>query len=92
MLGHWGHFSTTSRHYSLRLGDLRQARADHRASESRQARGLPDPADRETVTHGEWRYAGSGYRHGEHFWAEMIRQRVETARRIARERARHTSA
>jgi hypothetical protein len=92
MLGYRGHFSTKSRHYSVRLGDLRQARADHRAAESRQARGLPDPADRETVTHGEWRYAGSGYRHGEHFWAEMIRQRAATARRIARERERQAGA
>ncbi|WP_084965939.1 replication initiator [Thermoactinospora rubra] len=86
MLGYRGHFSTKSRRYSVRLGDLRQARADHRAAEARQARGLPDRPEHETVTHSEWRYAGSGYRHGEEFWAEIIRQRTATARRIARER------
>ncbi|MFI6174380.1 replication initiator [Nonomuraea sp. NPDC051191] len=88
MLGYRGHFSTKSRHYSTTLGDLRQARADHRAEEARVARGLPDPSAGETVIRQEWRFAGSGHRNGEHLWVEMIRQRVENARRIARERRR----
>ncbi|WP_405084310.1 replication initiator [Microbispora sp. NBC_01389] len=86
MLGYRGHFSTKSRHYSTTLGALRQVRADHQAERARERRGLPDPAERETVTVGEWRFAGSGYRNGEHLWAELIRQRIITARRIARER------
>ncbi|MGI5487125.1 replication initiator [Microtetraspora malaysiensis] len=85
MLGYRGHFSTKSRLYSITLGDLRQARADHRAKEARESVGLPVPTDRETVTVQEWRFAGSGHRNGEHFWAEYARQRIATARRIARE-------
>ncbi|GIH77876.1 replication initiator [Planobispora longispora] len=84
MLGYGGHFSTKSRHYSITLGDLRQARADHRAMQARAILGLPDPAEGETITVQDWRYAGSGHRHGEAFWAEHIRQRITTARRIAR--------
>lgn len=34
----------------------------------------------------QWRYAGNGLRHGEALWAELARQRITTARRIARER------
>jgi hypothetical protein len=90
MLGHRGHFSTKSRHYSTTLGTLRQVRADHQAEQSRQRRGLPDPGERQTVTVGEWRYAGGGYRHGERFWAELARQRIATARRLAREQARES--
>jgi hypothetical protein len=85
MLGYRGHFSTKSRYYSTTLGTLRGLRAEYRAEQSRQRRGLPDPGEQEVVTVGEWRYAGSGYRHGEHVWGEIIRQRVSTARRIARE-------
>ncbi|MFD8564934.1 replication initiator [Streptosporangium canum] len=86
MLGYRGHFSTKSRHYSTTLGDLRQARADHRAEQARLILGLPDPADGKTFTISEWRYAGSGHRHGEPFWAELARQRIATARKITRER------
>ncbi|GAB3130603.1 hypothetical protein FLX08_39210 [Microbispora hainanensis] len=85
MLGYRGHFSTKSRHYSTTLGALRQVRADHQAERARERRGLPAADERETVTVGQWRYAGSGYRNGEHLWAELIRQRIATARRIARE-------
>ncbi|WP_369332900.1 replication initiator [Nonomuraea candida] len=58
MLGYRGHFSTKSRHYSIRLGDLRQARADFRAEQARLISGVPafDPA--ETVTVADWHYAG----------------------------------
>ncbi|WP_240809377.1 replication initiator [Microbispora catharanthi] len=86
MLGYRGHFSTKSRHYSTTLGALRQVRADHQAERARERRGLPPREERETVTVGQWRFAGSGYRNGEHLWAELIRQRIATARRIARER------
>ncbi|MBB2745649.1 UNVERIFIED_ORG: hypothetical protein FHR35_005512 [Microbispora rosea subsp. rosea] len=86
MLGYWGHFSTKSRHYSTTLGALRRVRADHQAERARERRGLPPRDERETVTVGQWRFAGSGYRNGEHLWVELIRQRIATARRIARER------
>ncbi|GAA1520292.1 replication initiator protein RepSA [Sphaerisporangium rubeum] len=92
MLGYRGHFSTKSRHYSTTLGALRQARAEYQAQASRERRGLPDPGTRETVTAGQWRYVGSGHRYGEHFWAELARQRISTARRIAREQQRQESA
>lgn len=84
MLGYRGHFSTKSRRYSVTLGHLRQIRADHRAEQARAALGLV-LNDRETITMQEWRYAGSGHRHGERFWAELARQRIMTARRITRE-------
>lgn len=86
MLGYRGHFSTKSRHYSIRLGDLRQARADYRAEHARLLLGLPAPDPDRTHTVAEWRYAGSGLRNGEPFWAELARQRIATARRISRQR------
>ncbi|MEU0646138.1 replication initiator [Streptomyces umbrinus] len=58
MLGYGGHFSSKSRRYSTTLTALRTARAEHRAEEQRAALGL---ADRQTVTVGQWRYAGRGY-------------------------------
>ncbi|MBB5075487.1 replication initiator [Nonomuraea endophytica] len=84
MLGYRGHFSTKSRHYSIRLGDLRQARADFRAEQARLLTGLTLPA--ETLTVAEWRYAGNGLRNGEPFWTKVARQRIATARLIARQR------
>ncbi|WP_433363253.1 replication initiator [Streptosporangium sp. CA-115845] len=85
MLGYRGHFSTKSRHYSTTLGDLRQARAAYRAEQARLILGLPEPEDGKTFTLSEWRYAGSGHRHGEPFWAELARQSITAARRIARD-------
>ncbi|MEV4015448.1 replication initiator [Nonomuraea angiospora] len=90
MLGYRGHFSTKSRHYSIRLGDLRQACADFRAEQARLITGALAFDPNETLTVADWRYAGSGHRHGEAFWAEIARQRIDTARRIARERRRDT--
>lgn len=87
MLGYRGHFSTKSRHYSIRLGDLRQARADFRAEQARLITGAPPPDPEKTVTVDAWHYAGSGHRHGETFWAEVARQRIAIARKIAREQA-----
>ena len=86
MLGYRGHFSTKSRHYSTTLGALRQARADYRAEQARMILGLPAPGEHKTLTLSQWRYGGSGHRYGEPFWAELARQRIATARRIARER------
>jgi hypothetical protein len=85
-LGYSGHFSTKSRHYSTTLGALRQARAGYRAEQARMILGLPVPGEQETLTLSQWRYGGSGHRYGEPFWAELARQRIATARRIARER------
>ncbi|MGV9539425.1 replication initiator, partial [Streptosporangium sandarakinum] len=87
MLGYRGHFSTKSRRYSITLGELRQARADYRAEQARSTLGLPAPDGEETVTLSQWRYAGNGLRHGEALWAELARQRITTARRIARDRS-----
>ncbi|MEV5408629.1 replication initiator [Thermopolyspora sp. NPDC052614] len=92
MLGYRGHFSTKSRRYSTTLGTLRQARADHRAEQARQRMGLPDPPGQDTVTLGTWRYVGSGHREGEHMWAQIARQRIATARKIAREKDQTTES
>ncbi|WP_433246235.1 replication initiator [Streptosporangium sp. CA-135522] len=86
MLGYRGHFSTKSRRYSITLGAMRRARADYRAEQARMILGLPDPDDGKTLTVSEWRYGGSGHRYGEPFWAELARQRITTARRVARQR------
>lgn len=83
MLGYGGHFSSKSRRYSVTLTELRQARADHAAHAARQAAGQPEPdPSRTTVTTGQWKYLGSGLMHGEHFWAEQARNRVQQARAI----------
>ncbi|WP_067463844.1 replication initiator [Actinomadura macra] len=83
MLGYGGHFSSKSRRYSVTLTRLRQARADHAAHAARQAEGLPEPDEsRATITTGRWTYLGSGLMHGEHFWAEQARDRVQQARAI----------
>jgi hypothetical protein len=87
MLGYRGHFSTKSRRYSTALGLLRQTRALYRTDQARQTRGLPMVDDRDAITIKEWRFAGTGLRHGEQFWAELARDNIATARRIARERA-----
>ncbi|MFI6733203.1 replication initiator [Nonomuraea sp. NPDC050451] len=87
MLGFRGHFSSKSRAYSLNLTDLRNARAAHRAAEARERHGLPALGDATTLVLGHWRFAGIGYTPGEAIMAEHIRQRVQTARKIAAERA-----
>ncbi|MGI5486727.1 replication initiator [Microtetraspora malaysiensis] len=83
MLGFRGHFASKSRAYSVNLGDLRGARALHRAAEARERHGLPALADATTLVLGHWRFAGTGYTQGEAIMAEHIRQRVATARKIA---------
>jgi hypothetical protein len=37
-----------------------------------------------TVTIAEWKYAGSGYLHGEKYWADIAHARIQTARAIRR--------
>ncbi|MGX1154620.1 hypothetical protein RKD39_002198 [Streptomyces albogriseolus] len=71
MLGYGGHFSTKSRRYSTTLTALRQARADHRAEQQREALGLPEHS---TVTVGHWRYAGRGYSLEAAFLAASVRE------------------
>ncbi|GAA4562209.1 replication initiator [Planotetraspora kaengkrachanensis] len=86
MLGFRGHFSTKSRAYSVKLGDLRGARSLHRAAQARERYGLPALGDATTLVLGHWRFAGIGHTPGEAVMAEHIRQRVQTARHIAAER------
>lgn len=88
MLGFRGHFSTKSRRYSVTLGDLRQARAAHRAAEARERHGLPSLADETTLVLGHWRFAGSGFTPGEEIMAADVRRRVVMAREIEAERAK----
>jgi uncharacterized Zn-finger protein len=87
MLGYGGHFSTKSRRYSVTLSELRQARADYQTQAARARDGLPAApnTDRTTVTVSNWRYTGSGLLHGEEFWAEQVRDRIQTARRLRRQ-------
>ncbi|WP_405583903.1 replication initiator protein RepSA [Streptomyces sp. NBC_01092] len=87
MLGFRGHFSTKSRRYSTTLGALRQVRADYRASQQREALGLPDPDDVEatTLTLAHWAYAGHGHTSGESWFAANIRRDIERNRETARE-------
>ncbi|MCP2337238.1 replication initiator [Actinomadura rupiterrae] len=83
MLGYGGHFSSKSRRYSVTLTQLREARAEFAAQAARQAEGLPEPdPNRNVVSTGRWKYAGSGLLHGEHFWAEQARDRIQKARRV----------
>ncbi|MGA5809587.1 replication initiator [Streptomyces cellulosae] len=63
MLGFRGHFSTKSRAYSVTLGALRQARADHNEALARERAAeagypLPDPGTVLVLRH--WRFAGTG--------------------------------
>jgi hypothetical protein len=83
MLGYGGHFSTKSRRYSTTLNALRSERANYQAREHDEARETDQ--ERPTVTAADWRYAGSGYLHGEKFWADIAYDRISTARAIRRQ-------
>ncbi|SEP57548.1 replication initiator protein RepSA [Streptomyces radiopugnans] len=88
MLGFRGHFSTKSRRYSTTLGALRQARADYRARQERQERGLPDlgdGAEGSTLVLAHWTYAGHGHTPGESWLAASIARDLRANREIARE-------
>jgi hypothetical protein len=84
MLGFRGHFATKSRRYSVTLGTLRQARADHKTAESRQRHGLPEPDSTAVLAH--WRFAGQGYTEAQQILAGHISQRVISARHITEEK------
>ncbi|MFF3251145.1 replication initiator protein RepSA [Actinacidiphila glaucinigra] len=88
MLGFRGHFSTKSRRYSTTLTALRQVRADYRARQERQQRGLPDPDDTlegSTLVLAHWTYAGHGHTPGESWLAASIARDIRTNRDTARE-------
>ncbi|GAA4907831.1 replication initiator protein RepSA [Streptomyces coeruleoprunus] len=88
MLGFRGHFSTKSRSYSTTLSALRQARADYRAAQQREALGLPHPDDHPeatTLVVAHWAYAGHGHTPGESWLAANIRRDIEQNREAARE-------
>ncbi|MFD9487739.1 replication initiator protein RepSA [Streptomyces sp. NPDC059991] len=83
MLGFRGHFLTKSRAYSSTFTARRQVRADYRATQQREALGLPDPDTTLVLAH--WQYAGSGHTPGESALAESIADEIRTNRETARE-------
>ncbi|MFP1627778.1 replication initiator protein RepSA [Streptomyces sp. 5K101] len=88
MLGFRGHFSTKSRRYSTTLGALRQVRADYRARQERQARGLPedlDDTEGSTLVLAHWTYAGHGHTPGESWLAQSIANDIRQNRQLGRE-------
>ena len=84
MLGFRGHFSTKSRRYSTTLGELRQARADFRAAQEREALGLDREPDTVLVL-ADWQYAGHGHTPGESALAATIARDLQINRETARE-------
>ncbi|MFI0241261.1 replication initiator protein RepSA [Streptomyces sp. NPDC016845] len=85
MLGFRGHFSSKSRRYSTTLGALRQARADFRATQERQALGLPDYEPDTVLVLADWQYAGHGHTPGESALAASIARDLQLNRETARE-------
>jgi hypothetical protein len=85
MLGFRGHFSSKSRRYSTTLGALRQARADYRAAQERQALGLDEREPDTVLVLADWQYAGHGHTPGESALAATIRRHIELNRETARE-------
>ncbi|MET8082312.1 replication initiator [Streptomyces sp. NPDC005303] len=85
MLGFRGHFSSKSRRYSTTLGALRQTRADYRAAQERQARGLDDTAADTVLVLADWQYAGHGHTPGESALAATIHRDIQHNRETARE-------
>ncbi|MFD0267021.1 replication initiator protein RepSA [Streptomyces sp. NPDC127106] len=85
MLGFRGHFSTKSRQYSTTLGDLRQTRADYRAAQEREARGLADIEPDTVLVLASWQYAGHGHSPGESVLAASIARDIQLNRETARE-------
>lgn len=83
MLGFRGHFLTKSRRYSSTFAERRQVRADYRATEQRQALGLPEPET--TLVLADWRYAGHGHTPGESALAASIAEDIRINRETARE-------
>jgi hypothetical protein len=79
--GFGGHFSTKSRHYSVTMGALREARAEYRAEQSHEYDGLPGGA----VVTSDWAFAGSGYRGVEADIAAGVRDDIALNREVGRE-------
>ncbi|WTX60936.1 replication initiation protein [Streptomyces sp. NBC_00648] len=85
MLGFRGHFSSKSRRYSTTLGALRQARADYRAAQERDALGLEDREPDSVLVLADWQYAGHGHTPGESILAASIARGLQLNRETARE-------
>ncbi|MEU9942106.1 replication initiator protein RepSA [Streptomyces lavendulae] len=85
MLGFRGHFSTKSRQYSTTLGALRKTRADYRAAQEREARGLGDVEPDTVLVLASWQYAGHGHTPGESVIAATIARDIQLNRQTARE-------
>ncbi|MGW3729448.1 replication initiator protein RepSA [Streptomyces sp. NPDC000851] len=85
MLGFRGHFSSRSRRYSTTLGALRQARADYRAAQEREALGLDDAEPDTVLVLADWQYAGHGHTPGESALAATIARDLQLNRETARE-------
>ncbi|WP_308299655.1 replication initiator protein RepSA [Streptomyces sp. CJ_13] len=85
MLGFRGHFSTKSRQYSTTLGALRKTRADYRAAQEREARGLADAEPDTVLVLASWQYAGHGHSPGESVLAATIARDIQLNRQTARE-------
>ncbi|MEU7018658.1 replication initiator protein RepSA [Streptomyces sp. NPDC046385] len=88
MLGFRGHFSTKSRQYSTTLTELRQTRADYRATQERTARGLDDVAPDTVLVLASWTYAGQGHSPGEAALAATIARDIQLNRETARDALR----
>nr|WP_328981824.1 replication initiator protein RepSA [Streptomyces mirabilis] len=88
MLGFRGHFSSKSRRYSTTLGELRQARADFRAAQERQALGMDDREPDTVLVLADWQYAGHGHTPGESALAATIARDLQHNRETAREALR----
>ncbi|MFD9092390.1 replication initiator [Streptomyces collinus] len=85
MLGFRGHFSSKSRRYSTTLGALRQARADYRAAQEREALGLDDAEPDTVLVLADWQYSGHGHTPGESALAATIARDLQLNRETARE-------
>ncbi|MFF2400778.1 replication initiator protein RepSA [Streptomyces goshikiensis] len=85
MLGFRGHFSSKSRQYSTTLGALRKTRADYRAAQEREARGLADAEPDTVLVLASWQYAGHGHSPGESVLAATIARDIQLNRQTARE-------
>ncbi|MFC8068656.1 replication initiator protein RepSA [Streptomyces sp. NPDC057293] len=85
MLGFRGHFSSKSRRYSTTLGALRQARADYRAAQEREALALEDREPDTVLVLADWQYAGHGHTPGESALAATIARDLQANREAARE-------
>lgn len=85
MLGFRGHFSSKSRRYSTTLGALRQTRADYRADQEREARGLDDTEPDTVLVLTSLQYAGHGHTPGESALAASIARDLQLNRETARE-------